>query len=175
MRYYDITLYNSYIFNRMLIFTKILTQMIKDVVVTPMRKICDDRGRIMHIVKSSDDIYTQFGEVYCSTVYPGVVKGWHIHDKMTLNYVVLKGMIKFVLYDDRKDSPTFGQLQEVCLGDHHYVRVTVPPGVWNGFMGLGNEEALVVNFTDIPHDPTEIHRLDPHENHIPYSWAVKDR
>jgi dTDP-4-dehydrorhamnose 3,5-epimerase len=140
-----------------------------------MRKICDDRGRIMHIVKASDDIYTTFGEVYCSTVYPGVVKGWHIHRKMTLNYVVLSGMIKFVLYDDRPDSPTYQQLQEVCMGEHNYVRVTVPPGVWNGFMGLGTTEALVINMTDIPHDPEEIARMDPHQSHIPYTWAVRDR
>lgn len=129
----------------------------------------------MHIVKSSDDIFTQFGEVYCSTIYPGVVKGWHIHDLMTLNYVVIKGMIKFVLYDDREDSTTKGKFQEVYIGDHNYVRVTVPPRVWNGFMGIGTEEALVINFTDIPHDPNEIHRLDPHEGGIPYNWAVKDR
>jgi len=144
-------------------------------VIQPLRKICDDRGRIMHILKASDPVFTQFGEVYCSTVYPGVVKGWHIHLKMTLNYVVLKGMIKFVLYDDRPESPTYKQLQVVSMGDHNYVRVTVPPGVWNGFMGVGTEEALVINTTDIPHDPDEIKRMDPHQNHIPYEWAVKGR
>ena len=149
--------------------------MIEGVQITPMRKIPDDRGRIMHIMKSSDDAYDKFGEVYCSTVYPGIVKGWHIHKEMTLNYVVLKGMIKFVLYDEREDSPTKGELQVVCIGDHNYVRVTVPPMVWNGFMGIGTEEALVINFTDIPHDPDEIMRCDPHDNHIPYEWAVKDR
>lgn len=148
---------------------------IPGVVITPLKRIPDDRGRIMHIVKSSDDIYTQFGEVYCSTVYPGVVKGWHIHDLMTLNYAVIKGMIKFVLYDEREESPTKGKIQEVYIGDHNYVRVTVPPRVWNGFMGIGTEEALVINFTDIPHDPNEIHRLDPHTGGIPYNWAVKDR
>ena len=79
------------------------------------------------------------------------------------------------MYDARKESATFGKIQEVCLGEHNYVQVTVPPGVWNGFMGLGTEEAIVINFTDIPHDPNEIHRCDPHENDIPYSWKIKDR
>jgi len=149
--------------------------MIQGVVIEPKKVICDDRGRIMHIMKSSDNQFESFGEVYISTVYPGVVKGWHIHDKMTLNYVVPKGMIKFALYDARKYSPTFGEVQEVAMGQHNYVQVTVPPGVWNGFMGLGTEEAIIINFTDIPHDPTEIHRCDPHNNDIPYTWAVKDR
>ncbi len=148
---------------------------IEGVIITPLRRIPDDRGRIMHIMKSSDPDFHQFGEVYMSTVYPGVVKGWHIHDDMTLNYVVVKGMIKFALYDDRPESPTFQKLQEVCFGEHNYVRVTVPPRVWNGFMGIGTEEAMVINFTDIPHDPNEIHRADPHDSHIPYNWKVKDR
>ncbi len=150
--------------------------MIKGVLVTPMRKIPDDRGKIMHIMKSSDDAYENFGEVYCSTIYPGIVKGWHLHKLMTLNYVVLKGKIKFVLFDARKDSPTYGELQEVYIGDDNYVRVTVPPNVWNGFMGVGLEEAFVINFTDIPHDPEEIVRMHPHEKEIiNYDWSVKDR
>lgn len=152
-----------------------MSNTIDGVIITHKKIICDDRGRIMHVMKSQDPIFTQFGEVYISTVYPGIVKGWHLHDKMILNYVVVKGMIKFALYDARKDSATFGITQEVCLGEHNYVQVTVPPGVWNGFMGLGTEEAIVVNFTDIPHDPTEIHRCDPHENEIPYCWKIKDR
>ena len=149
--------------------------MIEGVLITPKKRICDDRGRIMHIMKSQDENFTQFGEVYISTVYPGVVKGWHLHDLMTLNYVVVKGMIKFALYDARKDSPTYGQTQDVCIGEHNYSQVTVPPGVWNGYMGIGTEEALVVNFTDIPHDPNEITRMDPDDCFIPYKWELKNR
>ena len=148
---------------------------IDGVVVTPLRKICDDRGRVMHMMKSVDDGYHGFGEVYCSTAYPGVVKGWHLHKKLTLNYVVVKGMIKFVLYDNRSDSSTQGNIMEICIGEHNYVRVTVPINVWNGFMCIGTEEALVVDVTDLPHDPTEMERQDPHNSDIPYNWEVLDR
>ena len=150
--------------------------MIEGVKVTNMRKIPDDRGKIMHIMKSSEKDFKTFGEVYCSTVYPKVVKGWHIHSQMTLNYVVLKGKIKFVLYDSRKNSKTYGVTQEIYMGDDNYVRVTVPPNVWNGFMGLGIDESFIINFTDIPHDPNEISRMDPHNNDIiKYDWSIKDR
>jgi dTDP-4-dehydrorhamnose 3,5-epimerase len=150
--------------------------MIKGVLITQLKRIPDDRGKIMHIMKNSDDAFENFGEVYCSTIYPGVVKGWHLHKLMTLNYVVLKGKIKFVLFDSREDSETFEELQEIYIGDDNYIRVKVPPGVWNGFMGIGLEEAYVINFTDIPHDPDEIVRMPPHEEDIiNYKWAVKDR
>ena len=95
---------------------------------------------------------------------------------MTLNYVVLKGNIKFVLYDGREDSPTFKEIQEVIIGENQYVMVTVPPFVWNGFKGIGLEEAIVINFTDIPHSAEEIVRMDPHHNDlISYDWSIKDR
>jgi len=150
--------------------------MIKGVQITSRKVIPDDRGKIMHIMKSSDNQFNTFGEVYCSSIYPGVVKGWHMHKKMTLNYVVLKGNIKFVLYDDRPESKTYQQIQEIVIGENQYVMVTVPPFVWNGFMGIGLEEAFVINFTDIPHDSEEIIRMDPHSNDIiNYNWAVKDR
>lgn len=149
--------------------------MIEGVQIVPLRRIRDDRGSVMHILKATDDEFTRFGEVYCSTVYPGMVKGWHVHKRMTLNYAVVRGMIKFVLFDARDDSRTRGECQEICLGERNYVRVTVPPGVWNGFQGLGSEEAFVINLTDIPHDPAEIERADPFANDIPYSWNRNQR
>lgn len=150
--------------------------MIKGVEVTTRRIIPDDRGKIMHIMKSSDSQFHSFGEVYCSTVYPGIVKGWHMHKEMTLNYVVLKGNIKFVLYDGREDSPTYKEIQEIIIGENQYVMVTVPPFVWNGFKGIGTEEAFVINFTDIPHSAEEIVRMDPHHNDlISYDWSTRDR
>lgn len=150
--------------------------MIEGVIVKKLKVIPDDRGKIMHIMKNSDEEFHEFGEVYCSTIYPGIVKAWHIHNKMTLNYTVLKGKIKFVLFDTRKDSKSYGELMVLYMGDGEHIRVTVPPMVWNGFMGLGLEESLVINFTDIPHDPTEIARMDPHDNDIiDYDWSIKDR
>jgi dTDP-4-dehydrorhamnose 3,5-epimerase len=77
--------------------------MINGVIITPLKKIPDDRGKILHIMKNTDSCFEAFGEVYCSTIYPKVVKGWHLHKIMTLNYVVLKGKIKFVLFDARKE------------------------------------------------------------------------
>ena len=58
-----------------------------------------------------------FGEIYFSTVNPGVVKGWHLHHEMTLHYAVPVGMIKLVCYDDRETSPTRGNVVELHIGD----------------------------------------------------------
>jgi dTDP-4-dehydrorhamnose 3,5-epimerase len=146
--------------------------MIDGVKIKPLRQILDERGKIMHMLKCSDEGFSSFGEIYFSCVYPGVIKGWHIHKKMTLNYAVPFGHIKLVLYDDRENSLTKGELQEIFLGPDNYSLVTIPPLVWNGFKGIGTEISILANCSDIPHDPNEIARMDPFDKSIPYNWDI---
>ena len=147
--------------------------MIDGVIVTPKKQILDERGKVMHMLRCNDEIFQDFGEIYFSCVYPGAIKGWHLHQKMTLNYAVPHGHIKFVLFDDREGSPTRGEIQELFLGPDNYCLITVPPLVWNGFKGIGLEMAIVANCASIPHDPDEIVRLDPFDQKIPYDWKLK--
>lgn len=149
--------------------------MIDGVIITPLSQILDERGKVMHMLRCDSKVFQQFGEIYFSCIYPGAIKGWHIHKRMTLNYAVPHGNIKFVLYDDREDSPTRGELQEIFLGPDNYLLITVPPLVWNGFKGIGQEMAIVANCASIPHDPEEIERLDPFDELIPYDWGIKHR
>lgn len=148
--------------------------MIKGVEVRPLRQIPDERGKVMHMLRQDDAWFERFGEIYFSVVYPDAIKGWHLHARMTLNYAVVTGMIKLVLYDDRADSPTRGTLQEVFTGEDNYALVTVPPGVWNGFKGLGGKPAIVANCATHPHDPAEIERIPPFSDRIPYRWDRRD-
>ena len=147
--------------------------MIDGVIVTPLRQILDERGKIMHMLRSDVTHFQSFGEIYFSGVYPNAIKAWHLHKKMTLNYAVPHGCIKFVLYDDRENSPTKGEIQEVFLGRDNYCLITVPPLIWNGFKGIGTEMALVANCTTIPYESTEIVRKDPFDSFIPYDWTIK--
>lgn len=149
--------------------------MIDGVRIQPLRRIPDERGTIMHMLRRDDPWFEQFGEIYFSTVYPGVVKGWHVHSRMTLNYAVVAGTIKLGLYDERAASPTVGEAQEIYLGRDNYALVTVPPGVWNGFKGVGVEPAIVANCATEPHDPLEISRRDPFDPAIPFDWSLRHR
>jgi dTDP-4-dehydrorhamnose 3,5-epimerase len=147
--------------------------MINGVLVKPLSQIPDERGKIMHMLRADDPYFEQFGEVYFSVVYPGVIKGWHLHKEMTLNYAVISGMIKLVLYDPRENSPTKGKVQELFIGEDNYVLVKIPAGIWNGFKSIGVNPAIVANCATIPHDPDEIMRLDPFSKEIPYDWGIK--
>ncbi len=128
---------------------------------------------VMHMLRCDDPHFTKFGEIYFSVIYPGVIKGWHLHSRMTINYAVIEGNIKLVLYDQRRGSKTHGELQEIVFGQINYQLVCVPPGVVNGFTAVGGAKAVVANCADIPHDPTEISRIDPRSSTIPYDWVLR--
>lgn len=149
--------------------------MIDGVTITPLKQIPDERGKVMHMLRVTDPVFKSFGEIYFSCVYPNAIKAWHIHKQMTLNYAVPHGQVKLVLYDDREDSTTRGEVQEIYLGEDSYFLVTVPPLVWNGFIGLGTEMTIVANCASIPHDPNEIERRDPIDSSIPYDWTSKNQ
>jgi len=147
--------------------------MIEGVEVVPLRRIPDERGTIMHMLRRTDPHFREFGEIYFSTVYRDVVKGWHRHHEMMLNYACVFGRIKLVLYDDRDGSPSKGEVVELFLGPDEYSLVIIPPEIWNGFKGMSDPYAIVANCSTHPHDPSRSRRLDPFANEIPYDWDVR--
>jgi len=147
--------------------------MIDGVQIIPLKTFLDERGYVRHMLKKTDPHFSSFGEIYFSVIFPGAIKGWHVHRKMELNYATISGNIKLVLYDDRKSSPTYQELQEIFMGEENYVLVKIPPHVVNGFKAVGNEKAIVANCSSIPHDPDEIERFDPFDRKIGYSWDVR--
>jgi dTDP-4-dehydrorhamnose 3,5-epimerase len=149
--------------------------MIHGVIVTPLRQIFDERGKVMHMLREDSPAFTRFGEIYFSCVHPGAIKAWHLHKRMTLNYAVIFGEIKCVLYDDRPESPTCGKVQEYFLSPENYNLLTVPPLVWNGFKAIGDRSAIVANCATLPHDPTEIERKPAFDPGIPYDWQIRHK
>jgi dTDP-4-dehydrorhamnose 3,5-epimerase len=149
--------------------------MIEGVVLKSLRQILDERGKVMHMLRCDSADFESFGEIYFSLVFPGVIKGWHLHHRMTLNYAVPVGLVKLVLVDQREGSSTAGALMEIFTGPDNYQLIRIPPGVWNGFKGLGSTPSLVANCATIPHDPREIERKDPFDPSIPYCWDLVHR
>jgi dTDP-4-dehydrorhamnose 3,5-epimerase len=149
--------------------------MIDGVQVIPLKRIPDERGTVYHMLKRTDPHFIAFGEIYFSTVYPGVVKGWHLHREITLNYACIYGRIKLVIYDERRDSPTKGELAEIFLGPDNYALVVIPPNLWNGFKSVGEDMAIVADCITTPYNEAQTARLDPGHNHIPYDWALRHR
>ncbi len=150
--------------------------MIDGVKIKQLKVIPDERGRLMEMLRVDDDVFEKFGQVYMTTAYPGVVKAWHYHKKQTDNFVVVKGMMKIVLYDSREGSPTRGEVNEFFMGEHRQILLQIPTLVYHGFKCISETEAMVINTPTEPYNPKEPdeYRMDPHNNDIPYDWSRKD-
>ncbi len=140
-----------------------------------LKVIPDERGWLMEGLRADDELFTKFGQMYVSATYPGVVKGWHFHDKQVDNFVCVAGMIKLVIYDDRAGSPTRGQFNEFFIGDKNPLLVQVPARAHHGWKCISETVALVVNC------PTEAYNYSqpdevrfPAHGEVPYDWARKD-
>lgn len=138
--------------------------------------IPDQRGRLGEIMRADDPWFEKFGQIYFTTTYPGVVKAWHYHKKQTDHFSVIKGLVKIALYDDRKDSPTNGVVNEIYLGEHCPGLLRIPPGIQHGWMCVSKMESYILNVVSEMYNPDapDEFRTDPHENHIPYDWKRKD-
>ncbi len=137
----------------------------------------DERGRLVELFRADEPALGGFGQVHLTTLYPGVVKAWHLHKRRTDTLCVVSGMARLGLYDAREGSGTREELNQFFLGVHSPLRITVPPGVWFGLKGIGETEALVLVFTDQPNNPRDPdeERWDPEVNEIPFDWERRDR
>jgi dTDP-4-dehydrorhamnose 3,5-epimerase len=147
---------------------------IKGVKIKTLHLISDERGWLMEILRCDDRVFQKFGQVYVTTAYPGVVKAWHCHKKQADNFTCVSGMMKVVLFDARKRSPTYEALMELFVGERNPLLIQVPPGVYHGFKAIGDETALFINIPTLPFDrddPDE-YRLSPDTPEIPYDWGL---
>ena len=138
------------------------------VTVTPLKIINNPKGDILHALKCSETSFSSFGEAYFSIIKEQEIKGWKKHHKMVLNLTVPFGKVKFVIYDDRENSPTSGQFKEITISKKNYVRLTVQPGLWVGFKGIDNQENIILNIASIEHEPDEAENTLL--NNLKYSW-----
>lgn len=134
--------------------------LIEGLLVTPERRLESPKGDVLRAIKRSSPGFVGFGETYFSTVHEGVIKGWRRHNRVTLNLVVPVGRIRFVLHDDRLGSASHGRFSDVTLGGPHHARLTVPPGLWMAFQGLGTGTSVLLNLIDEEHDPTESNTVE---------------
>ena len=151
-------------------------RLIRGVRVKHLRVIPDERGRLFEMLRRDEPLFTKFGQVYCTTVNAGIIKGWHYHKKQIDHFVCVSGMIKLVVYDGRSRSSTKGLINEFFMGTHNPLLIRIPAGVYHGFKGISSPEAIVINISTEPynrHRPDE-YRLDPHDSEIPYDWNKAD-
>ena len=144
---------------------------IEGVILQPLKQIVDNRGAVLHMMKSDSQLLDQFGEVYFSEILPGIVKAWRMQKEKTQNLAVPVNNIRLVIYDSRPNSSTLGKVKEYEIGrPKNYSLIHIPPNLWYGFQSLNSQTALVANCADYPNNPDKIESLPPDSTQIPYKW-----
>ncbi|MCL5291632.1 MAG: dTDP-4-dehydrorhamnose 3,5-epimerase family protein [Actinobacteria bacterium] len=150
--------------------------MIDGVITKKLKVMPDERGRLMEVLRSDDEFFGKFGQVYVTTTYPGVIKAWHLHKRQTDHVACVKGMIKLALFDPREGSQTKGEVNELFIGEHNPTLVRIPKGVYHGWKCVSESEAYIVNCPDELYnyaEPDE-YRLPYNTEEIPYDWSLKN-
>jgi len=143
--------------------------LIEGVSITPLKQIETSGGSVLHAMKASEKDFYDFGEAYFSLVNYGMIRAWKKHTKMISNIIVPVGIIKFVLFDDRKVKLK-QSFVEIILSRENYSRLTIPPGIWLGFQGLSKEENILLNLSNIEHQPSESEHKEINE--FNYDWSI---
>lgn len=138
--------------------------------ITPLKIIENQKGNVMRGLRSDEDLFSGFGEAYFSKIKYNSIKGWKLHTRMIMNLIVPSGEVRFVLFDNRADSITNGEFFEHILSEQKYSRLTVPPNIWFAFMGMGKNDSLILNLSNILHDDNEVQVKMIDE--IDYDWNV---
>jgi dTDP-4-dehydrorhamnose 3,5-epimerase len=140
---------------------------LNDIFLTPLNQIEVKGGNVLHALKESSFGYHGFGEAYFSSVEKGAIKAWKLHKKMFMNLIVPVGVVRFVFCLNNKLKNDF-RIEEI--GYLNYSRITVPPGIWFGFMGLAEQKSLILNIASIEHDQNEVEKLNI--NSIDFDWHI---
>jgi dTDP-4-dehydrorhamnose 3,5-epimerase len=140
--------------------------------VVPLKKVVNERGYLLEIQRADDAHYPGFGQAYVTMTLPGVVKAWYRHHKQVDQIALSAGSLLLVLFDDRRESPTNGLLQEIRISEQAPLLVQIPAGVWHGFQALGGEPTCLLHLNTIPIDldNKDEDRLPPDAATIPFRW-----
>tara|TARA_B100000575_G_C23133466_1_gene657918 strand:+ start:1045 stop:1464 length:420 start_codon:yes stop_codon:yes gene_type:complete len=136
---------------------------LNSIILNKLNNIEVEGGNVIHLIKSSDKNFHEFGEAYFSIVKPKFIKGWKKHTKMFMNLSVVKGKVKFVFcLDDRM------KFREETIDSNDFSNILVPPNIWFAFKGISKIPSVILNISNIEHDPSEVKRLELSD--IKYNW-----
>ncbi len=140
----------------------------------PVQSFIDDRGFLSQILPEGDKSF-EVKRIYSTGNFSkGTIRGFHKHQREKKAFFVPSGAAKFVVVDDRKDSPTYKEINSFILSMLNPSVLIIPTEVYTGWMSLDdNTVVLGISSETFDKDNPDDERLDPHT--YGNVWEVKDR
>jgi dTDP-4-dehydrorhamnose 3,5-epimerase len=143
----------------------------------PTRPVPHDDGHVTEVARASWELLGEpVVQVHITTTFASRIRAWGLHPRGTDRLFVVSGLVKLVIFDGRKDSPTVGQLNEFVVSEKNPGLLIVPPNLYHGWKNIGTSEAIIINMPDRMYDYTQPDALDlPWDSEaagriIPYKW-----
>lgn len=150
---------------------------IEGVTFRPCRPVPHEDGHVTEVARASWDIIkAPIVQVHITTTFAGRIRAWGLHQRSTDRLFVVNGLVRFVVFDGRKDSPTCGRLFELTVSEKNPGLLSIEPNLFHGWKNIGTSEATIINMPDRMYDYEEPDALDlPWDSEaagrlIPYTW-----
>jgi dTDP-4-dehydrorhamnose 3,5-epimerase len=132
-----------------------------------VRPVPHEDGTLAEIVRTDwPEIADPVVQVHLTTTYPGRTRAWGLHQRSTDRLFVVKGLVSIAVFDGRRESPTFGALNEFKVSERNPALLVIPPNLYHGWMNIGVDEAFILNM------PTSLYAYDePDALDLPYDCA----
>lgn len=152
--------------------------LIDGVVVKEVKNVPNGYGYLTEIYRVDWQLDSEVVEqVFQSVLEPGSVSAWHAHQETTDRLFCAFGLVLVVLYDSRKDSPTYKTMNSFRVGAVRPAVISIPPKVWHGVMNVSHHVGLLVNVVDKAYcyeSPDHL-RLPEDSDEIPYRFDASTR
>jgi dTDP-4-dehydrorhamnose 3,5-epimerase len=145
--------------------------LINGILVKKLIRRCDKRGFFEELIRVSDPFFKEgFAQLSHSFMHKGVIKAWHIHKTQIDWWFVASGHLHVALYDNRKNSITYGKINTIELGEKYSnVILKIPSGVAHGCKVITRSSELFY-ITSKTYDTKEEGRISENDSEIGYDW-----
>ena len=134
--------------------------LISGVVINRRTAIEDERGEIVEVYNPAWNLHSDpLVYIYQTSVRPGAVKGWIVHQKQDDRLYNVIGVLRWVLFDNRPESPTFKMLNDVTVSEHNRALIIIPRGVFHAVKNIGTSDAYFINSPTRAYDHTDPDKL----------------
>jgi dTDP-4-dehydrorhamnose 3,5-epimerase len=158
-------------------FGRLRCRPIAGVKVRPTRPVPHEDGVVAEVARKAwPEIDSEIVQVHITTTQPGRIRAWGLHQASTDRLFVVKGLVSIVIFDGRKDSATYSEVNEIRLSERNPALVVIPPCLYHGWKNIGVDEAIIINMPsslynhegpdalDLPYDHPQAAEI------VPWIW-----
>lgn len=145
--------------------------------IRPVRPVPHEDGVVAEVARTVwPEVDLDIVQVHITTTQPGRIRAWGLHEFSTDRLFVVKGLVSIVIFDGRRDSPTYSHVNEIRLSERNPALVVIPPCLYHGWKNIGTDEAFIINMPSSIYNHEGPDALDLPYDHpqaadiVPWRW-----